>query len=125
MTVAKLSHATIIFPRSHLSSVAKQLSEFDWFHYIKPEVRDLDPVVNEIRNQAFKLYVDLKEIIESLAIPIEPGIMDMLFHGYDIKTEEYTVNDWKHFIDKLETDYSSLVVNLRELLDKKILLLNN
>ena len=119
MTVAKLSHATIVFPRSHLSSVAKQLSEFDWFHYIKPEVRDLDPVVNEIRNQAFKLYVDLKEIIESLAIPIEPGIMDMLFHGYDIKTEEYTVNDWKHFIDKLETDSSSLVVNLRELLDKK------
>ena len=95
MTVAKLSHATIVFPRSHLSSVAKQLSEFDWFHYIKPEVRDLDPVVNEIRNQAFKLYVDLKEIIES------------------------TVNDWKHFIDKLETDSSSLVVNLRELLDKK------
>jgi len=119
MTFAKLSHATIIFPRSHLPSVAKQLSEFDWFHYINPEVRDLDPIVNETRNKAFNLYVDTKEIIESLDISIEPGIMDMLFHGYDIKTEEYTVHDWQHFIDKLETDSNSLVVNLRTLLNKK------
>ncbi len=116
MGVAKLKKAALILPRIESQEAVSKLAELEWFHSIQTTSEHLNPYFDDLLLKAQRLYQDIDEVIRALGIPLETGVMAMMFKGAPKEKIDYVIEDIKDFIADLE-------VKSKEALDepKKIL----
>ena len=102
MGQAKLLKSTVILPRIETHEVVSKLAELEWFHPLQNPSDHSNPYFDDLLLNAQKLYQDIDEVIRSLAIPTETGIMATLFKGAPQEKTEYKINDIQNFIVELE-----------------------
>lgn len=102
MGQAKLLKTTVILPRIETHEVVSKLAELEWFHPLQNPSDHSNPYFDDLLLNAQKLYQDIDEVIRSLAIPTETGIMTSLFKGAPQGKTEYKINDIQNFIVELE-----------------------
>jgi V/A-type H+/Na+-transporting ATPase subunit I len=99
MGQAKLLKTTLILPR--VDAVSK-LTELEWFHPLQNPSDHTNPYFDDLLLNAQKLYQEVDEVIRSLGIPLETGVMATLFKGAPQEKTDYKINDIQNFIVELE-----------------------
>ncbi|HEY6950150.1 MAG TPA: hypothetical protein VI146_06030, partial [Nitrososphaeraceae archaeon] len=79
-----------------------KLAELEWFHPLQNPSDHSNPYFDDLLLNAQKLFQDIDEVIRSLGIQIETGVMDTLFKGAPQKKTDYKINDIQDFIVELE-----------------------
>ena len=102
MGQAKLLKTTVILPRIETHEAVSKLAEFEWYHPLQNPSEHSNPYFDDLLLNAQKLFQDIDEVIRSLAIPTEIGIMTTLFKGAPQKRTDYKINDIQSFIVELE-----------------------
>jgi len=102
MGQAKLLKTTLILPRSETHLAVSKLAELEWFHPLQNHSDHSNPYFDDLLLNAQKLFQDIDEVIRSLGIPIETGVMATLFKGAPQKKTDYKINDIQDFIVELE-----------------------
>ena len=116
MGQAKLLKSTVILPRIETHEVVSKLAELEWFHPLQNPSDHSNPYFDDLLLNAQKLYQDIDEVIRSLAIPTETGIMATLFKGAPQEKTEYKINDIQNFIVDLENKNKVLLEEPKSLL---------
>ncbi|HXV88785.1 MAG TPA: V-type ATPase 116kDa subunit family protein [Nitrososphaeraceae archaeon] len=126
MGQAELLKSTVILPRIETHEVVSKLAELEWFHPLQNPSDHSNPYFDDLLLNAQKLYQDIDEVIRSLAIPSETGIMTTLFKGAPQEKTEYKINDIQNFIVELEKKSKVLLeepmslLKTQQLIDKEL-----
>ena len=102
MVQAKLLKSTVILPRIETHEVVSKLAELEWFHPLQNPSDHSNPYFDDLLLNAQKLFQEVDEVIRSLGIPLETGVMATLFKGAPQEKTEYKINDIQNFIVELE-----------------------
>jgi V/A-type H+/Na+-transporting ATPase subunit I len=102
MGQAKLLKTTLILPRIETHVAVSKLAELEWFHPLQNPSDHSNPYFDDLLLNAQKLFQEIDEVIRSLGIPIETGVMATLFKGAPQKKTDYKINDIQDFIVELE-----------------------
>jgi V/A-type H+-transporting ATPase subunit I len=102
MAQAKLLKTTLILPRIESHDAVSKLAELEWFHPLQNPSEHSNPYFDDLLLNAQKLFQEIDEVIRSLSIPIETGIMTTLFKGAPQGKTDYKLNDIQSFIVELE-----------------------
>ncbi|MFZ0367885.1 MAG: hypothetical protein WAL21_09410, partial [Nitrososphaeraceae archaeon] len=102
MGQAKLLKSTVILPRIETHEVVSKLAELEWFHPLQNPSDHSNPYFDDLLLNAQKLFQEVDEVIRSLGIPLETGVMATLFKGAPQEKTEYKINDIQNFIVELE-----------------------
>ncbi|HJY14629.1 MAG TPA: V-type ATPase 116kDa subunit family protein, partial [Nitrososphaeraceae archaeon] len=102
MGQAKLLKTTLILPRIETHNAVSKLAEFEWYHPLQNPSEHSNPYFDDLLLNAQKLFQEIDEVIRSLSIPIETGIMATLFKGAPQGKTDYKINDIQSFIVELE-----------------------
>jgi V/A-type H+-transporting ATPase subunit I len=102
MGQAELLKSTVILPRIDTHEAVSKLAELEWFHPLQNPSEHSNPYFDDLLLNAQKLFQEIDEVIRSLAIPTETGIMATLFKGAPQEKTEYKINDIQGFIVELE-----------------------
>lgn len=117
MVVADLKLGSIILPRSESPQAVSRLAEFEWFHKIETENDVVTPEIDDLLLRAQKSYQAVDDVIKGLQIPLQVGIMDILFKGTMIKKKQYELDEVETMISDLEKKASSIIDNPAKLLE--------
>lgn len=102
MGQAKLLKTTLILPRVETHDAISKLTELEWFHPLQNPSDHTNPYFDDLLLNAQKLYQEVDEVIRSLGIPLETGVMATLFKGAPQEKTDYKINDIQNFIVELE-----------------------
>ncbi|HEX5921978.1 MAG TPA: V-type ATPase 116kDa subunit family protein [Nitrososphaeraceae archaeon] len=102
MGQAKLLKTTLILPRVETHDAVSKLTELEWFHPLQNPSDHTSPYFDDLLLNAQKLYQEVDEVIRSLGIPLETGVMATLFKGAPQEKTDYKINDIQNFIVELE-----------------------
>jgi V/A-type H+/Na+-transporting ATPase subunit I len=102
MVQAKLLKSTVILPRIETHEVVSKLAELEWFHPLQNPSDHSNPYFDDLLLNAQKLFQEVDEVIRSLGIPLETGVMATLFKGAPQEKTDYKINDIQNFIVELE-----------------------
>jgi V/A-type H+-transporting ATPase subunit I len=119
MGVVHLAKTSLLVPRSQLDQAARELAKFGWFHAELQHGVRADAHVGDLAQRAYKLSVDLNELIQALAIPLEPGLLDVVFKGAAIAKARVTAHDWADLIQQVDQEAKVLVEGGRGLIDER------
>ena len=81
MVVADLKLGSVILPRTESPQVVSRLAEFEWFHKIETENDLVTPEIDDLLLRAQKMYQLVDDVVKGLQIPLQVGIMEILFKG--------------------------------------------
>jgi V/A-type H+/Na+-transporting ATPase subunit I len=102
MGQAKLLKTTLILPRVETHDAVSRLAELEWFHPLQNPSEHSNPYFDDLLLNAQKLFQEIDEVIRSLGIPLETGVMATLFKGAPQEKTDYKINDIQNFIVELE-----------------------
>jgi V/A-type H+/Na+-transporting ATPase subunit I len=102
MGQAKLLKTTLILPRVETHDAVSKLAELEWFHPLQNPSEHSNPYFDDLLLNAQKLFQEIDEVIRSLGIPLETGVMATLFKGAPQEKTDYKINDIQNFIVELE-----------------------
>ena len=102
MGQAKLLKTTLILPRVEIHDAVSRLAELEWFHPLQNPSEHSNPYFDDLLLNAQKLFQEIDEVIRSLGIPLETGVMATLFKGAPQEKTDYKINDIQNFIVELE-----------------------
>ena len=88
MVVADLKLGSIILPRSESPQAVSRLAEFEWFHKIETDSDLVTPEIDDLLLRAQKSYQTIDDVVKGFQIPLQVGIMEVLFKG--TRSEEHT-----------------------------------
>ena len=117
MVVADLKLGSIILPRSESPQAVSRLAEFEWFHKIETENDVVTPEIDDLLLRAQKSYQAVDDVIKGMQIPLQVGIMEILFKGTMIKKKQYELDEVETMISDLEKKASSIIDNPAKLLE--------
>jgi len=117
LVVADLKIGSIILPRSESPLAVSRLTEFEWFHKIETENDIVTPEIDDLLLRAQKSYQTIDDVIKGLQIPLQVGIMEVLFKGTVIKKKHYELDEVETLISDLEKKTPSVVDNPAKLLE--------
>jgi len=86
LVVAELKLGSIILPRSESPHAVSRLAEFEWFHKIETENDIVTPEIDDLLLRAQKSYQSIDDVVKGLQIPLQVGMMEILFKGTVINT---------------------------------------
>ncbi|CDI06742.1 V-type ATP synthase subunit I [Candidatus Nitrosotenuis uzonensis] len=118
MVVADLKLGSIILPRSETPQAVSRLAEFEWFHKIETENDIVTPEIDDLLLRAQKIYQSVDDVVKGLQIPLQVGIMEILFKGTVIKKKQYEIEELETMISDLETKSPGVINNAAQLLDE-------
>lgn len=81
MGQAKLLKTTLILPRVETHNAVSKLAELEWFHPLQNPSEHGNPYFDDLLLSAQKLFQEIDDVIRSLGIPLETGVMAALFKG--------------------------------------------
>ncbi|HSA98793.1 MAG TPA: V-type ATPase 116kDa subunit family protein [Candidatus Nitrosotenuis sp.] len=116
MVVADLKLGSIILPRTESPQAVSRLAEFDWFHKIETENDLVTPEIDDLLLRAQKIYQQVDDVVKGLQIPLQVGIMEILFKGTVIKKKQYELDEIETIVSNLEKKGPSVIENAAKLL---------
>jgi V/A-type H+/Na+-transporting ATPase subunit I len=119
MGQAKLLKTTLILPRVETHNAVSKLAELEWFHPLQNPSEHGNPYFDDLLLNAQKLFQEIDEVIRSLGIPLETGVMATLFKGAPQEKTDYEINDIQNFIVELEKKSKVLLEEPMSLLKTK------
>ena len=117
MGTADLKLGTVILPRSESPKAISRLTEFEWYHKID-SVNDLvTPEIDDLLLQAQQTFQSIDDVIKGMGIPLEVGIMEILFKGTVIKKKDYEINEIEDMVADLNKESPSIIDEPAKLLE--------
>ncbi len=118
MGIADLKLGTIILPRSESPKAISRLTEFEWYHKIDSAEDLVTPEIDDLLLKAQQTYQSIDDVIKGIGIPLEVGIMEILFKGTVIKKKDYEINEIEDMIKQLAKEASSIIDKPAQLLEE-------
>jgi V/A-type H+-transporting ATPase subunit I len=118
LVVADLKLGSIILPRSESPEAISRLAEFEWFHKIETENDVVTPEIDDLLLRAQKTYQSVDDVIKGLQIPLQVGLMEILFKGTVIKKKQYELDEIQTMITDLELKSPSIIEKPAKLLEE-------
>ncbi len=119
MGVQELVKANLIVPRSVLPQVVTDLTEFDIFHVSGKDGAPSDVQVDTLSLQAYKLFLDIDDILKALNIQSEIGLIETLTKGIKVEKETFKARDWADFVSRIEAEGKPLVEEFKATLNER------
>jgi V/A-type H+/Na+-transporting ATPase subunit I len=119
MGQAKLLKTTLILPRVETHEAVSKLAELEWFHTLQNPSEHSSPYFDDLLLNAQKLFQEIDEVIRSLGISLETGVMATLFKGAPQEKTDYKIDDIQNFIVELENKSKALLEEPISLLKTK------
>ncbi len=109
MGQAKLLKTTLILPRVETHEAVSKLAELEWFHTLQNPSEHSSSYFDDLLLNAQKLYQEIDEVIRSLGISLETGVMATLFKGAPQEKTDYKIDNIQNFIVELENKSKALL----------------
>jgi V/A-type H+-transporting ATPase subunit I len=109
MGQAKLLKTTLILPRVETHEAVSKLAELEWFHTLQNPSEHSSSYFDDLLLNAQKLFQEIDEVIRSLGVPLETGVMATLFKGAPQEKTDYKIDDIQNFIVELENKSKTLL----------------
>jgi V/A-type H+-transporting ATPase subunit I len=94
-----------------------RLAEFEWFHKIETENDIVTPEVDDLLLRAQKSYQAIDDVVKGLQIPLQVGIMEVLFKGTVIKKKQYELDEMQTMVDDIEKKIPGIIDGPAKLLE--------
>ena len=118
MGTADLKLGTVILPRSESPKAISRLTEFEWYHKIDSVSDLVTPEIDDLLLKAQQTYQSIDDVIKGIGIPLEVGIMEILFKGTVIKKKDYEINEIEDMVEQLSKEAPSIIDKPAELLEE-------
>ena len=118
MGTADLKLGTVILPRSESPKAISRLTEFEWYHKIDSPSDLVTPEIDDLLLKAQQTYQSIDDVIKGMGIPLEVGIMEILFKGTVIKKKDYEINEIEDMIEYLEKTAPTIIDRPATLLEE-------
>ena len=118
MGTADLKLGTIILPRSESPKAISRLTEFEWYHKIDSTGDLVTPEIDDLLLKAQQTYQSIDDVIKGMGIPLEVGIMEILFKGTVIKKKDYEINEIEDMVEQLNKEAPSIIDKPAKLLEE-------
>ena len=102
MGQAKLLKTTLILPRVETHEAVSKLAELEWFHTLQNPSEHSSSYFDDLLLNAQKLFQEIDDVIRSLGISLETGVMATLIKGAPQEKTDYKIDDIQNFIVELE-----------------------
>ena len=109
MGQAKLLKTTLILPRVETHEAVSKLAELEWFHTLQNPSEHSSSYFDDLLLNAQKLFQEIDEVIRSLGISIETGVMATLFKGAPQEKTDFKIDNIQNFIVELENKRKALL----------------
>lgn len=109
MGQSKLLKTTLILPRVETHEAVSKLAELEWFHTLQNPSEHSSSYFDDLLLNAQKLFQEIDEVIRSLGISLETGVMATLFKGAPQEKTDYKIDDIQNFIVELENKSKTLL----------------
>ncbi|AFS83593.1 V-type ATP synthase subunit I [Candidatus Nitrosopumilus sediminis] len=109
MGTADLKLGTVILPRSESPRAISRLTEFEWYHKIDSASDLVTPEIDDLLLKAQQTYQSIDDVIKGMGIPLEVGIMEILFKGTVIKKKDYEINEIEDMVEQLQKEAPSII----------------
>ncbi|MFB5634837.1 MAG: V-type ATP synthase subunit I [Candidatus Nitrosomaritimum aestuariumsis] len=119
MATSDLKLGTVILPRSESPRAISRLTEFTWFHKIDTENDLVTPEIDDLLLEAQKSYQEINDVIKGLEIPMDVGILEILFKGTVIKKTDYEIDEIDEMINYLKENAPRIIQKPAELLEEE------
>lgn len=117
MGTADLKLGTVILPRNESPRAISRLTEFEWYHKIDSANDLVTPEIDDLLLQAQQTFQSVDDVIKKLGIPLEVGIMEVLFKGTVIKKKDYEINEIEDMVADLNKEIPSIIDEPAKLLE--------
>jgi len=114
---ADLKLGTVILPRSESPKAISRLTEFEWYHKIDSANDLVTPEIDDLLLEAQQTFQSIDDVIKGMGIPLEVGIMEILFKGTVIKKKDYEVNEIEEMVADLNKEAPSIIDEPAKLLE--------
>jgi len=118
LAVADLVIGTVVLPRTDSPKAISDLAKFKWFHKIDTSNETVTPEIDDLLIRIQKTYQSIDEVIKGLQIPLQVGIMEILFKGTVIKKKKYELDELESMINDLEKKTPSVIENAQKILEE-------
>ncbi|HYZ97094.1 MAG TPA: hypothetical protein VE524_10920, partial [Nitrososphaeraceae archaeon] len=121
MGLARLSKVTLFVPRAESANVVSKLAEFEWFHPIPVSSTSdySNPEIDDLLLHSQKQFQSIDEIVRSLNIKPDIGIMDTLKKGAKKPKKDFNTDEIKSLLDSIDRDSRDLLEKSRNLLNER------
>ncbi len=109
MGVARLVKTSLVLPRNETQQAVSKLAELEWFHSFENNSEFSNRYYDDLVLRAQKLFQDIDEVVRTLGIPLETGVMATMFKGAPKDTTNYVIDEIQTFIGELE-DRSTIIL---------------
>lgn len=116
MPEAKLSKITLIMPRNEASEAISKVSALEWFHPIKQDSKYHNPDIADLLLRAQKIFQSIDDIIRTLPISPEVGIMETMFKNVPKFDTTFTVESIEDLVNKLEVESKPIIDEISNLI---------
>ena len=117
MGTADLKLGTVILPRSESPKAISRLTEFEWYHKIDSVSDLVTPEIDDLLLKAQQTFQSIDDVIKGMGIPLEVGIMEILFKGTVIKKKDYEINEIEEMVVELKKDAPAIIDEPAKLLE--------
>jgi V/A-type H+-transporting ATPase subunit I len=118
LATADLKLGTVILPRSESPRAISRLTEFEWFHKIETDNDLVTPEIDDLLLEAQKSFQSIDDVVKGLGLPLNVGIMEILFKGTVIKKKDYEIDEIENMVNYLKETAPSIIDKPAELLEE-------
>lgn len=119
MPLVRLLKASILLPRQEAAQAINKLAELEWFHPINRESHYTNPDIDDLLLDSSRILQAIEEVVKSLNIQLETGILDTMFKGALKVRNELVVSDLESLIRDLEARSKPILDEAKGLLDEQ------
>ena len=121
MGLARLSKVTLFVPRAESATAVSRLAEFEWFHPLSvPSVSEYsNPELDDLLLHSQKQFQSIDEIVRSLNIKPDIGIMDTLMKGAKKPKKDFNTDEIKSLLVQIDRDSKDVLEKSRNLLNER------
>lgn len=123
MGLAKLVKASVVFPRIETQQAVSKLAELEWFHSFENNSEFSNTYYDDLLLNAQRLFQEIDDIVRTLGIPLETGVMATMFKGAPKEKTNYVIENIQNFIVELEDKSNLLLEEPKKLLYQQTKLL--
>jgi len=106
---ADLKLGTVILPRSESPKAISRLTEFEWYHKIDSASDMVTPEIDDLLLKAQQTFQSVDDVVKGIGVPLEVGIMEILFKGTVIKKKDYEINEIEEMVEQLSKEAPSII----------------
>jgi V/A-type H+-transporting ATPase subunit I len=118
MPLVRLMKTSIILPRKEAAEAINRLAELEWFHPINKESSYTNPDIDDLLLDASRLLQSIEEIVKSLNIQLETGILDTMFKGALKVSNKFVISDIQDLINEVDSKSRSIIDEAKSLLNE-------